>query len=60
MTSEDIEELDHLKKQILLDLSSLTRNVVGMNSRTSSKVLKKSGLISNYKDVLYSERVGVR
>ena len=53
-------ERQRIQKQILLDLSSTTRNVVAMPHRVSTRYLRKSVLIHQFDDTLYSEPLGVR
>ena len=37
-------------KQVLLDLSSLNRNVVNMSHRNARKLIRKTVLVSGYED----------
>lgn len=57
---EETEVKNKISRQILLDLSSVNRNVVTMWPRVSQKLTKKSALVSSLDIDLLTEPVGIR
>ena len=58
--SEEYNEHVEVTKQIMLDLSSLNRNIVSMKHRNANKMLRKSVFIHTYEEPLYKEPISVR
>lgn len=58
--TEDQIELEKVSKQILLDCSSLNRNIVCLPHKLTRKLLKKSVVFPQIEDTLYSEPANIR
>ena len=58
--SEEYDDFTEVTKQIMLDLSSLNRNIVSMKHRSANKMLRKSVFIHTYEEPLYKEPISIR